>query len=202
MNEVIIATKNRGKAREFEDIFRSRGYEIRTLLDYPEIADIDETGNTFEENAILKAEAVSATLNKLVISDDSGLVIDSLDGRPGIFSARYAGEQKNDEANIDKVLEEMSDIPQSERTARFYCALALAAPEQKTLTVSGTCEGKILGERRGTNGFGYDPIFFVSEKGISMAELSSAEKNQISHRANAIQKLDKILDSFLESDPS
>jgi len=202
MNEVIIATKNRGKAREFEDIFRSRGYEIRTLLDYPEIEDIDETGNTFEENAILKAEAVSATLNKLVISDDSGLVIDSLDGRPGIFSARYAGEQKNDEANIDKVLEEMSDIPQSERTARFYCALALAAPEQKTLTVSGTCEGKILGERRGTNGFGYDPIFFVSEKGISMAELSSAEKNQISHRANAIQKLDKILDSFLESDPS
>lgn len=202
MNEVIIATKNRGKAREFEDIFRSRGYEIRTLLDYPEIEDIDETGNTFEENAILKAEAVSATLNKLVISDDSGLVIDSLDGRPGIFSARYAGEQKNDEANIDKVLEEMSEIPQSERTARFYCALALAAPEQKTLTVSGTCEGKILGERRGTNGFGYDPIFFVSEKGISMAELSSAEKNQISHRANAIQKLDKILDSFLESDPS
>jgi XTP/dITP diphosphohydrolase len=202
MNEVIIATKNRGKAREFEDIFRSRGYEIRTLLDYPEIADIDETGNTFEENAILKAEAVSATLNKLVISDDSGLVIDSLDGRPGIFSARYAGEQKNDEANIDKVLEEMSEILQSERTARFYCALALAAPGQKTLTVFGTCEGKILGERRGTNGFGYDPIFFVSEKGISMAELSSAEKNQISHRANAIQKLDKILDSFLESDPS
>jgi XTP/dITP diphosphohydrolase len=96
----------------------------------------------------------------------------------------------------------MSKIPQSERTARFYCALALAAPGQKTLTVSGTCEGKILGERRGTNGFGYDPIFFVSEKGLSMAELSSAEKNQISHRANAIQKLDKILDSFLESDPS
>jgi XTP/dITP diphosphohydrolase len=202
MNEVIIATKNRGKACEFEDIFRSRGYEIRTLLDYPDIEDIDETGNTFEENAILKAEAVSATLNKLVISDDSGLVIDALDGRPGIFSARYAGEQKNDEANIDKVLEEMSEIPQSERTARFYCALALAAPGQKTLTVSGTCEGKILGERRGTNGFGYDPIFFVSEKGLSMAELSSAEKNQISHRANAIHKLDKILDSFLESDPS
>jgi XTP/dITP diphosphohydrolase len=202
MNEVIIATKNRGKAREFEDIFRSRGYEIRTLLDYPEIADIDETGNTFEENAILKAEAVSTTLNKLVISDDSGLVIDALKGRPGIFSARYAGEQKNDEANIDKVLAEMSEIPQNERTARFYCALALAAPGQKTLTVSGTCEGKILRERRGTNGFGYDPIFFASEKGLSMAELSTNEKNKISHRANAIQKMDKILDSFLESDPS
>jgi XTP/dITP diphosphohydrolase len=200
MSEVIIATKNRGKAREFEDMFRTRGYEVRTLLDYPEIADIEETGNTFEENAILKAEAVSKTLNKLVISDDSGLMIDALEGRPGIFSARYAGEHKDDEANIDKVLEELSGVPLNKRTARFYCALALAAPGQKTLTVSGSCEGRILEERRGANGFGYDPIFFIAEKGVSMAELSAEEKNQISHRAHAIQKLDKILDSFLESD--
>lgn len=202
MNEVIIATKNRGKAREFEDIFRSRGYVIRTLLDYPEIADIEETGNSFEENAILKAEAVSKQLNIRVISDDSGLMIDALEGRPGIFSARYAGEQKDDEANIDKVLKELSGIPSNKRTARFYCALALAAPGQKTLTVSGTCEGRILEERRGTNGFGYDPIFFVPEKGLSMAELSGDEKNQISHRANAIKKMDMMLDSFLESDRS
>jgi XTP/dITP diphosphohydrolase len=201
MNEVIIATKNRGKAREFEDMFRKRGYEVRTLLDYPKIADIEETGNTFEENAIIKAEAVSKTLNKLVISDDSGLIIDVLEGRPGIFSARYAGEQKDDQANIDKVLKELSGIPFNKRTARFYCALAVAAPGQKTLTVSGTCEGRILEERKGTNGFGYDPIFFVNEKEQSMAELSSEEKNQVSHRANAIHKLDKILDSFLESDP-
>jgi XTP/dITP diphosphohydrolase len=202
MNEVIIATKNRGKAREFEDIFRSRGYVIRTLLDYPEIADIEETGNSFEENAILKAEAVSKQLNIRVISDDSGLMIDALEGRPGIFSARYAGEQKDDEANIDKVLKELSGIPSNKRTARFYCALALAAPGQKTLTVSGTCEGRILEERRGTNGFGYDPIFFVPDKGLSMAELSGDEKNQISHRANAIKKMDMMLDSFLESDRS
>lgn len=202
MNEVIIATKNRGKSREFEDMFRKRGYQVLTLLDYPEIADIEETGNTFEENAIIKAEAVSKTLNKLVISDDSGLIIDALEGRPGIFSARYAGEQKDDQANIDKVLEELSGIPFNKRTARFYCALAVAAPGQKTLTVSGTCEGKILEERRGTNGFGYDPIFFVDEKEQSMAELSSEEKNQISHRAGAIHKLDQILDSFLESDPA
>jgi XTP/dITP diphosphohydrolase len=202
MNEVIIATKNRGKAREFEDIFRSRGYVIRTLLDYPEIADIEETGNSFEENAILKAEAVSKQLNIRVISDDSGLMIDALEGRPGIFSARYAGEQKDDEANIDKVLKELSGIPTNKRTARFYCALALAAPGQKTLTVSGTCEGRIHEERRGTNGFGYDPIFFVPEKGLSMAELSGDEKNQISHRANAIKQMDMMLDSFLESDRS
>lgn len=200
MEEVIIATKNRGKAKEFEEIFRSRGYEVRTLLDYPEIADIEETGTTFEENAILKAEAVAAQLNKLVISDDSGLIVDALEGRPGIYSARYAGEQKDDEANIDKVLRELNGVPSEKRTARFYCALALAVPGQKTLTVSGTCEGKILEERRGTNGFGYDPIFFVVEKSCSMAELSAAEKNQISHRANAIKEMDKILDSFLESD--
>lgn len=202
MNEVVIATKNRGKAREFEDMFRIRGYEVLTLLDYPEIADIEETGSTFEENAIIKAEAVSKTLNKLVISDDSGLMIDALEGRPGIFSARYAGEQKDDQANINKVLEELSGTPFNKRTARFYCALALAVPGQKTVTVSGTCEGRILEERRGSNGFGYDPIFFVDEKGLSMAELSAEEKNQISHRAGAIQKLDKLLDSILESDPS
>lgn len=200
MKEVIIATKNRGKAREFEEIFKQRGYEVRTLLDFPEIADIEETGTTFEENAILKAEAVADLLNKVVISDDSGLMIDALEGRPGIFSARYAGERKNDEANINKVLDELKGIPEIKRTARFYCALAITAPGKKTVTVSGTCEGRILEERRGMNGFGYDPIFFVTEKGFSMAELSSDEKNVISHRASAIKKLDRVLDSFLERD--
>jgi XTP/dITP diphosphohydrolase len=198
MKEVIIATKNRGKAKEFEDIFRLRGYQVKTLLDYPEIEDIEETGTTFEENAILKAEAVSKRLNKIVISDDSGLMVDVLEGRPGVYSARYAGEQKNDEENIDKVLTELTGIPENKRTARFYCALALAVPGQKTVTVSGTCEGRILEERRGTNGFGYDPIFYVSEKQLSMAELSSEEKNRISHRANAMKELEKVLDSFPE----
>jgi XTP/dITP diphosphohydrolase len=202
MKEVIIATKNQGKAREFEAIFAPRGFAVRTLLDYPETADIEETGHTFEENAILKAEAVSAMLNKIVMSDDSGLIIDVLEGRPGIYSARYAGEQKDDQANIDKVLKELTGIPSTKRTARFYCALALAVPGHKTQTVSGTCEGQILEERRGTNGFGYDPIFLVTERGLSMAELPSKEKNKLSHRANAIKKLDTVLDSFLDRDPS
>lgn len=198
MKEVIIATKNPGKAREFEHIFAPRGIAVRTLLDFPEFEDVEETGSTFEENAALKAEAVSAELNKMVIGDDSGLIVDALEGRPGIFSARYAGEPKDDQKNIDKVLSELAGVPEDERTARFYCALAVAVPGKETITVSGTVEGRILEERRGTNGFGYDPVFFVPEKGMAMAELPSDVKNKISHRANALKKLEGMLDSILE----
>ncbi|MFP5114445.1 XTP/dITP diphosphatase [Bacillaceae bacterium C204] len=198
MKEVIIATKNPGKAREFEHIFSSRGITVLTLLDFPEIPEVDETGTTFEENAALKAEAVSKALGKMVIGDDSGLIVDALEGRPGIYSARYAGEPKNDDNNTDKVLSELEEAPEEKRSARFYCALAVAVPGQETITVSGTCEGRILEERRGSNGFGYDPVFYVPEKGLAMAELSSDEKNKISHRANALKKLDVVLDSILE----
>lgn len=199
MKDVIIATKNPGKAKEFASMFSKRGFTVQTLLDYPEIPNIAETGSSFEENAILKAEAVAKLLNKMVISDDSGLIIDALGGRPGIYSARYAGEEKDDEKNIDKVLRELADVPAEKRTARFYCALAVAAPGQETKTVSGTCEGRILYERRGSNGFGYDPIFYVDEKQKAMAELPAAEKNKISHRAQALRKLEDMLDSVLES---
>ncbi|WP_066257988.1 XTP/dITP diphosphatase [Neobacillus drentensis] len=198
MKEVIIATKNPGKAKEFEHIFSARGIEVRTLLDFPEIPDVEETGLTFEENALLKAEAISQALGKMVIGDDSGLIVDALEGRPGIYSARYAGEPKNDQNNTDKVLSELKGLPEEKRSARFYCALAVAIPGQEPMTVSGTCEGRILEERRGTNGFGYDPVFYVPEKGVAMAELSSDEKNKISHRANALKKLDVVLDSILE----
>jgi XTP/dITP diphosphohydrolase len=197
MKEVIIATKNPGKAREFEHIFTPRGVKVRTLLDFPEIEDVEETGTTFEENAILKAEAVSKQLNKMVIGDDSGLVVDALEGRPGIYSARYAGEQKDDQKNIEKVLSELDGKPREDRSGRFYCALAVAIPNENTVTVSGTCEGIILEEPKGTNGFGYDPIFFVPEKGVAMAELSGDEKNELSHRANALKKLDAILDTII-----
>jgi XTP/dITP diphosphohydrolase len=200
MQEIIIATKNKGKAKEFEQMFAKRGFKVLTLLDFPGLADVEETGSTFEENAILKAEAISKELGKMVIADDSGLVVDALDGRPGVYSARYAGGEKNDEANIDKVLSELEGVPDDKRTARFYCALAIAAPGKETVTVSGKCEGKILRARRGTNGFGYDPIFFSLEAGRSMAELSAEEKNQISHRAKALKKLDEELDAILEKD--
>lgn len=193
MESVIIATKNKGKAKEFEKLFLPKGLAVKTLLDYPEIDDVEETGSTFEENAILKAETIANNLGVRVIADDSGLEIDALEGRPGVYSARYAGSEKNDENNIDKVLEELQGVPERERTARFCCALAMAEPGKETVTVFGTCEGRILNERRGSNGFGYDPIFFVETEGKAMAELASDEKNKISHRANAIRKLDDLL---------
>lgn len=200
LKEIIIATKNKGKAKEFEQLFSSKGYQVLTLLDFSDLDDVEETGTTFVENAVLKAETISRELGKMVIADDSGLVVDALDGKPGIFSARYAGEEKSDEANINKVLLELADVPDSKRTARFYCALAVAIPGRETETVFGTCEGTILRERRGTNGFGYDPIFFVSEKKRAMAELSAEEKNQISHRANALRALKGQIDLVLAKD--
>ncbi|MFO1443137.1 XTP/dITP diphosphatase [Bacillus sp. Bva_UNVM-123] len=189
MQEVIIATKNRGKANEFVELFKKYGFQVKTLLDFPDIEEAEETGSTFEENAIIKAESLSKALNRIVLADDSGLVVDALNGRPGIYSARYAGEEKNDEANLLKVLDELQDVPDNERQARFYCAIAVAAPNQKTFTVSGTCEGKILQDKKGSFGFGYDPIFFVLEKNKAMAELLPEEKSLISHRGHALKKL-------------
>ncbi len=188
--QVIIATKNKGKAKEFEQLFAPLGVKVLTLLDLPESPDIEETGTTFEENATLKAETIAKQTDSFVLADDSGLVIDVLDGRPGIYSARYAGEDCDDEANIDKVLEEMDGVPTSERTARFYCALALAKANMETITVAGTCEGLILTERKGTEGFGYDPIFYVPSEKKTMAQLAPNEKNKISHRNDALKKLE------------
>lgn len=195
MKEVLIATKNPGKAKEFEAIFAKRGIKVLTLLDFPGARDVDETGTSFAENAVLKAEEISRELGTAVIGDDSGLAVDALEGRPGIYSARYAGEQKDDEANIDKVLAELADTPDTERTARFHCALAMAVPGKETIIVEGSCEGVIFPERRGTNGFGYDPIFYVPELGRTMAELDKEEKNAISHRANALKNLEALLDA-------
>lgn len=199
MKEIIIATKNKGKARDFEGMFQPMGYEVKTLLDFDELEDVEETGETFEENAILKAETIAKRLGRTVIADDSGLIVEALNGEPGVYSARYAGEQKDDEANIDKVLKGLEGVPELNRTARFYCALAIAFPERETITVGGTCEGSVLHERRGTYGFGYDPIFLVKDLEKSMAELTPEEKNQISHRAAALNELRKRISSILET---
>ncbi|GIN55954.1 non-canonical purine NTP pyrophosphatase [Lederbergia ruris] len=193
MKKVMIATKNRGKAAEFETLFSKYGIKVHTLLDIEDHPDIEETGNTFEENARIKAETLSKELNEMVLADDSGLIVDELGGAPGIYSARYAGEDKDDEANIDKLLHEMKEVPENKRTARFYCALALAIPGEETILVSGKCEGKILTERHGLNGFGYDPVFYATTAGKSMAELTSKEKNQISHRSEALRNLEPIM---------
>ena len=195
MREIIIATKNAGKVKDFETLFSPKGFQVKSLLDFPEVEDVEETGVTFAENATLKAEAISFALNKPVIADDSGLAIDALNGEPGVYSARYAGENKDDNANIEKVLQKLNDVPFEKRTARFHCALAIAVPGKRTEIVEGTCEGHILEEKRGENGFGYDPIFFVEKWRCSMAELTKEQKNQISHRANALKRLAPLIDA-------
>ena len=193
MKTVLIATKNKGKAKEFETLFSPKGIKVITLLDIENAIDVEETGSTFEENALLKANAISEIMNMPVLSDDSGLIIDALEGRPGIFSARYAGPAKDDRANYEKVLRELEGVPEEKRTARFYCAIALVGPNMEPITVSGTCEGVITLEPSGDNGFGYDPVFYVPEKQTTMANLNAEEKNKISHRANALKELEKVL---------
>lgn len=191
MKQILIATKNTGKAKEFKAFFSGYAIKAHSLLDLEkQLPDIKETGNTFKENAKIKAEQIADVLSIPVLADDSGLMIDHLDGRPGIYSARYAGENKDDEANMDKVLDELRSVPEKNRTARFICVLAVAIPGGKTIFRTGYCEGNIALSKKGTNGFGYDPIFIPEGYHVTMAELSSEEKNQISHRKDAIRQLE------------
>ncbi|AOA00395.1 ribonuclease PH [Carnobacterium divergens] len=196
-NQLLIATRNKGKAKEFEALFAKKGWSIKTLLDFPEIPDVDETGTTFEENALLKAETIAQTLNMVVLADDSGLKVDALGGQPGVYSARFAGEAKSDAANNAKLLHELTDVPNAERTAQFHCTLALAMPDKESLVVSGEVDGVILTIPRGDNGFGYDPLFYVPRLEKTMAELSGEEKNQNSHRSQALMQLEKVWDGWV-----
>lgn len=196
-NQLLIATRNKGKAKEFEALFAKKGWSIKTLLDFPEIPDVDETGTTFEENALLKAETIAQTLNMVVLADDSGLKVDALGGQPGVYSARFAGEAKSDAANNAKLLHELTDVPDAERTAQFHCTLALAMPDKESLVVSGEVDGVILTIPRGDNGFGYDPLFYVPRLEKTMAELSGEEKNQNSHRSQALMQLEKVWDGWV-----
>lgn len=193
MKEIIIATKNKGKAKDFEALLEPMGYKVLTLHDVAPHMDVEETGETFEENAILKAETIAEELQATVIADDSGLEIDALGGEPGVYSARYSGEEKNDESNMDKVLQKLVQVPADEKTARFRCVLALASPGQETIIFEGVCEGLIADERKGDHGFGYDPIFYVPSHEKTMAEMKPEEKAAISHRGNAIRELGKAM---------
>ena len=190
-NVVVIATKNKGKAKEFEALFERYGYSIKTLLDFPELEDVEETGETFQENALLKAETIAKELQTVVVADDSGLAVEALHGQPGVYSARYSGEEKNDARNNAKLLNELADVKDSNRKATFHCSLAIAHPGKKSLVVDGKLEGLIAGVPRGTNGFGYDPLFYLPEKEKTLAELTEDEKNVISHRARALENLEK-----------
>ncbi len=187
--KLIFASKNRNKAREVNAILGD-GYEIITQSDagYGDI-DVIEDGATFEENAIKKATAVMLASGQPCIADDSGLCVDALGGRPGVYTARFAGENATDEQNIEKLIKELDGIPFEKRTARFVCTVAVAVPGKEPKVFRGECEGIILDEKRGENGFGYDPVFYVEKYGKTMAELPAEVKNSISHRFNALGKL-------------
>lgn len=193
MKKIVIATKNPGKAKEFQLIFSD--YQVETLLDHPEMDDIEENGRSFLENAGIKARTAALALGEIVIADDSGLSVDALDGAPGIYSARYAGPEKSDAANRAKLLEALEDVDSSDRQAAFHCALVVAASNGEILAdYEGELQGEILREERGSNGFGYDPLFYVPNKGKTTAEMTAEEKAAISHRGQALAALQADLD--------
>jgi XTP/dITP diphosphohydrolase len=190
MQQLIVATRNRNKAREIQQILGPK-FELRDLTAYPEISEIVEGGKSFEENATLKAIAVSKELSGLVIADDSGLEVAALGGAPGIYSARYAGDKATDKENIDRLLRELGRIGAQgdQRRARFRCVLALARNGQMLGRFEGIADGAIVDQPRGSRGFGYDPIFVPKEFKRTFAELPAELKNRISHRAQAIHVL-------------
>lgn len=190
--KLIIATNNQGKVREIKQMLEPLGYEPVSLKDAQIEIEVEEDGETFEENAHLKAKAVYDICRCPVIADDSGLEVDFLGGAPGIYSARYAGEGATDEQRIQKILDELDGVDVSLRTARFVCAMYCILDDETEYSVRGTLEGFIGTEPLGENGFGYDPIFMVDED-TSVAMLPAEEKNRISHRANALKQLTEIL---------
>jgi XTP/dITP diphosphohydrolase len=196
--EVVIATHNEGKLREIKDILAPWGFNILSLKDFPWIREIIEDGSTFAENAAKKAREVARQTGRLAIADDSGLVVDALQGKPGVFSSRYGGDKATDEQKFQKLLAEMSEIPEGKRQAAFVCTLAVATPQGEVELLEGRCRGQIAFAPRGKHGFGYDPIFFLPELGKTMAELDPEVKNRISHRARALEKLKELLPTILK----
>lgn len=195
MKEIIIASKNEGKIKEFKKLFEIYHVEVKSLLDFTHsFEDIEETGTTFEENARIKAETIRDLLNKPVIADDSGLAVDALEGRPGVYSARYSGEPKDDTRNNSKLLRELADT--AERSAQFVCVLAIAIPEKETLFSKGICRGAIAMKLSGDTGFGYDPLFIPAGYQQTMAELGADIKNKISHRFHALQSMEQLLNKL------
>jgi XTP/dITP diphosphohydrolase len=195
--EVVIATRNLGKLREMEAILDPLSLKLLSLKDFPEIPEVVEDGTTFAENAGKKARTIARLTGRFAIADDSGLCVDALQGRPGIFSSRFAGEEASDRERYQKLLDEMTGVPEGQRGAEFICVMAIVSPEGEMQTVEGKCRGRITFSPQGKHGFGFDPIFFVPEFGKTMAELEPEAKNQISHRAQALKKLKLILPQFL-----
>ncbi|QCC84687.1 RdgB/HAM1 family non-canonical purine NTP pyrophosphatase [Desulfovibrio desulfuricans] len=192
---IVLATHNAGKVRELAAPLTEFGVEVLGLSSFPEIGEIEETGTTFEENALIKARAVAALTGLVSVADDSGLEVDALSKAPGVYSARYSDDwqsqpgESRDARNIRKLLHEMANVPADKRGCRFVSCMAAVRPDGKELVVRGTWEGQLLESRRGDNGFGYDPLFFDKLIGKTAAELTRDEKNSRSHRGNALRAL-------------
>ena len=195
LNIIVLATGNKNKVKEIKELLKGAPVEIKCLADYRSLPEVVEDKDTFEENAYKKALHYARILGLPCLADDSGLEVDALDGRPGVLSARYAGENATDLQKCDKLLKEMAG--KTDRKARFQCVLSLATPGGPALTWEGSCEGEILEERRGESGFGYDPVFYYAPLQKTFAQLSMAEKNMVSHRGRAMTQfageIDKVL---------
>lgn len=192
---VIIATNNAHKVEEIEHALDFEGWEFKSLKEVGVESSPDETGTTFEENARIKARAAYELTGKAVLADDSGLVVDALNGAPGVYSSRFAGEDGNDDANNKKLLDELSDVPDDQRTARFMCVLVFIDEDGTETVAQGSVEGKIGYEIKGEGGFGYDPLFWPEcfNFECTLAEVTQENKNKVSHRGNALRELKKLL---------
>lgn len=190
--KIIIATHNKHKLAEMSRILSPMGYEVVTDTDLGiELSDVEENGETFLDNARIKSVSGCKESGYPCIADDSGLCVDALDGAPGVYSARYSGVHGDDDGNNRKLLAELDGVPTEKRTAHFACAICVSFPDGSEVTATGKCEGYIGYEKKGSNGFGYDPLFMVGER--SLAEMTAEEKDAISHRGNALKELQKIL---------
>ncbi len=184
--KIILATGNRGKVKEIRDLVADLPISFLSLNDIPDPPEVLEDGATFEENALKKARETARATGMPALADDSGLCVDALDGRPGVLSARYAGDDSSDESKYRRILKEMRDVPEGKRTARFVCVLALVHPDGEERIFRGVCEGRITREPRGAGGFGYDPIFLYEDSERTFAEIGREFKNQVSHRGRAL----------------
>lgn len=194
IKKIIFASNNKGKIRELKDILSSLGIEVVSQREAGFDIEADETGTTFAENSAIKAKAIYELAKIPVLADDSGLCVDALDGQPGVYSHRFAGENATDEEKCRYILEKLENVSDEKRTARFICDMCFIDENGREYHAEGKCEGKIGREEKGNNGFGYDPIFVVGNR--TLAELEEVEKNQISHRAEALKKMKEILKQF------
>ncbi len=199
MDRLVLATGNADKVREIRDRLKELGLTLLTLQDFPEAPEVEEDGETCQDNAIKKATAIAAYTGEWALADDTGLEVDALNGRPGVYAARYAGENATYADNCQKLLDELQDVPEEQRAARFLTVMALADSKGHAEVVEGVLKGSITTSFQGSQGFGYDPVFYVPHAKKTLAEMSLQEKNQISHRALALQKAKGLLAKYQQA---